>query len=116
MAKIYLQIFLSILGILIIVAIANAWLLLPAVVLCTLFYVFRRFYVSPARSLKRIDAIGELDTYVYARCTDHAARSQGSIVGMEPRYKLLKNQCPEKLHRKSTPPCYTTSSTYDRTQ
>lgn len=47
----------------IIVAIVNAWLLVPTAVMGLLFYCIRNVYVSSGRSLKRIEALSKLFLY-----------------------------------------------------
>ncbi|XP_069701973.1 probable multidrug resistance-associated protein lethal(2)03659 isoform X2 [Periplaneta americana] len=51
------QIGLSLLGVVIVVAIVNVWLMIPTLVMFILFYVLRRYYLSTSRSLKRLDGI-----------------------------------------------------------
>ncbi|GLV41617.1 uncharacterized protein CBL_06846 [Carabus blaptoides fortunei] len=52
-----LQIGLSLIGIFIVVAIVNPWLLLPTIVVLSIFYFLRCVYLSTSRSVKRIEAV-----------------------------------------------------------
>lgn len=54
-----LQIGLSLLGIIVVVAIANVWLLIPTVIVGIVFYYLRRFYLATSRSVKRLEGISE---------------------------------------------------------
>ena len=48
------------LGILVIVVISNYYIILPVIVIITVFSFIRRFYVRTARNIKRVEAISEL--------------------------------------------------------
>ncbi|MPC84824.1 putative multidrug resistance-associated protein [Portunus trituberculatus] len=52
-----LQIFLNFLGIIIIIALVNVWLLIPTVFLGMIFVYLRRFYLCSARDVKRLEGI-----------------------------------------------------------
>jgi len=54
-----LQIGLSLLGIIVVVAIANVWLLIPTVIICIVFYYLRVFYLATSRSVKRLEGVSE---------------------------------------------------------
>lgn len=54
-----LQIGLSLLGIIIVVAIANVWLLIPTLIVGIIFYYLRIFYLATSRSVKRLEGISE---------------------------------------------------------
>lgn len=54
-----LQIGLSLLGIIIVVAIANVWLLIPTVIVGIIFYYLRVFYLATSRSVKRLEGISK---------------------------------------------------------
>lgn len=43
-------------GILVIVAIVNFWLLVPTFIMLILFYILRGIYMSAGRSVKRVEA------------------------------------------------------------
>lgn len=51
------QIGLSLLGIIVVVAVANRWLLIPTVVIGVVFYYLRVFYLATSRSVKRLEGI-----------------------------------------------------------
>lgn len=52
-----LQIGLSILGIIVVVAVVNYWLLLPTLFVGVIFYLLRIVYLSTSRSVKRLDGL-----------------------------------------------------------
>lgn len=52
-----LQIGLSLIGIFIVVAIVNPWLLIPTVFVLSIFYFLRTVYLSTSRCVKRIEAV-----------------------------------------------------------
>lgn len=54
-----LQIGLSLLGIIIVVAIANVWLLIPTLLVGIIFYYLRVFYLATSRSIKRLEGISK---------------------------------------------------------
>jgi hypothetical protein len=54
-----LQIGLSLLGIIIVVAVVNFWLLIPAAVMFSVFYILRVYFVATSRSIKRLEAISK---------------------------------------------------------
>lgn len=54
-----LQIGLSLLGIIVVVAIANYWLLIPTVVIGIIFYYIRVFYLATSRSVKRLEGVSK---------------------------------------------------------
>lgn len=54
-----LQIGLSLLGIIVVVAIANYWLLIPTVVIGMIFYYIRVFYLATSRSVKRLEGVSK---------------------------------------------------------
>ena len=49
-------------GVLVIVAIANYWLILPAVLILMMLYGLRVLYVHTSRSIKRIEAISKYNS------------------------------------------------------
>lgn len=53
------QIGLALLGIIVVVAIANPWLLIPTVVIGIIFYYLRIIYLATSRSVKRLEGISE---------------------------------------------------------
>jgi ATP-binding cassette subfamily C (CFTR/MRP) protein 4 len=52
------QIFLNVVGILLVIGLVNPILLAPAAVLSVVFFFLRRFYLKTARSVKRIEGVG----------------------------------------------------------
>jgi len=54
-----LQIGIALLGIIIVVATANVWLLIPTVLIGIVFYYMRIFYLATSRSVKRLEGISE---------------------------------------------------------
>ncbi|XP_017763434.1 PREDICTED: probable multidrug resistance-associated protein lethal(2)03659 isoform X2 [Eufriesea mexicana] len=52
-----LQIGLSLLGIVVVVGIANYWLMIPTVIIAVIFYYIRVFYVATSRSVKRLEGV-----------------------------------------------------------
>lgn len=59
----FLQCFLEVLAIVVIVLIVNYWLLIPTLVLTVLLFGVRHLYISTSRSLKRIESIRKLNIY-----------------------------------------------------
>lgn len=53
------QIGLSLLGIIVVVGIANPWLMIPTVIIGVIFYYIRVFYLATSRSVKRLEGISE---------------------------------------------------------
>lgn len=53
------QCFLQYLAIVVINAMVNPWLLIPATIMTILFYLMRVVYVNTGRSFKRIEALSE---------------------------------------------------------
>jgi len=54
-----LQIGLALLGIIVVVAIANTWLLIPTTLVGIVFYYLRIFYLATSRSVKRLEGISK---------------------------------------------------------
>lgn len=54
-----LQIGLALIGIIIVVAIVNPWLMIPTVVSAVIFYFLRIFYVRTSRNIKRLEGISK---------------------------------------------------------
>jgi len=50
---------LSILGIIVVVAVVNYWLLLPTFFVGVIFYLLRIVYLSTSRSVKRLEGVGK---------------------------------------------------------
>lgn len=54
-----IQIGLALLGIIVVVAIASPWLLIPTVVIGIIFYYLRVIYLATSRSVKRLEGISK---------------------------------------------------------
>lgn len=54
------QFFLEFFATMVIVAIANYWLLIPTLIMTIFFYVLRYIYINTARSIKRIESLSNL--------------------------------------------------------
>lgn len=54
-----LQIGLALLGIIIVVAIVNPWLMIPTVLVGFIFYLLRNFYLATSRSVKRLEGVSK---------------------------------------------------------
>jgi ATP-binding cassette subfamily C (CFTR/MRP) protein 4 len=55
-----LQMGLSLLGAVIVVALVNIWMLIPTVFMFSLFYLLRVYFVATSRSIKRLEGISKL--------------------------------------------------------
>lgn len=64
------QFFLQFLAIIVMNAIVNPWLLIPAAVMTFLFYLMRMVYVNTGRGIKRIEALSR-STFFAATKTEH---------------------------------------------
>ena len=53
----FMQSGLTMLGIVIVSAIPNPWLLIPAVIVAIIFYYLRSIYIKTSRSVKRLEGI-----------------------------------------------------------
>lgn len=53
------QIGLSLIGIVVVVAVVNYWLLLPTLAIGLVFYGLRIFYIASSRSIKRLEGVSE---------------------------------------------------------
>lgn len=62
-----LQIGLALLGVVLVVAVVNLWLLIPAAVMFAFIYVLRGYYVSTSRSIKRLEGISKLTCFLLFR-------------------------------------------------
>lgn len=56
-----IQIFLSLGGIVVVVAVVNYWFLIPTVIIGIIFYYLRNFYLETSRSVKRMEATSAYD-------------------------------------------------------
>lgn len=56
-----IQIFLSLGGIIVVVAIVNYWFLVPTIIIGIIFYFLRNFYLMTSRNIKRMEATSNYD-------------------------------------------------------
>uniref|UniRef100_W4VRR2 Putative abc transporter c family member n=1 Tax=Corethrella appendiculata TaxID=1370023 RepID=W4VRR2_9DIPT len=63
------QIFLSLFGIIAVVAIVNYYYLIPTLIIAVIFYFLRGFYLKSARSIKRLEAITRSPIYSHLAAT-----------------------------------------------
>lgn len=59
------QIGLSLLGIIVVVAISNYFLLIPTVIIGIIFYYLRVFYLATSRSVKRLEGVSKYFYFLY---------------------------------------------------
>lgn len=59
----YAQILLNFLGIIAVISSINIWIILPTLALGIIFYILRRFYLSTARDVKRLEGISEFPKF-----------------------------------------------------
>lgn len=57
-----IQIFLSLGGIIVVVAVVNYWFLVPTLIIGVIFYFLRNFYLMTSRSVKRMEATSNYDS------------------------------------------------------
>lgn len=50
---------LTLLGVIVVIGIANPWLMIPTVIIGIIFYFLRIFYIATSRSVKRLEGISE---------------------------------------------------------
>lgn len=60
-----IQIGLSLLGIIVVVAMANPWLMIPTVIIGVIFYLIRVFYIATSRSVKRLEGVSKCLVFNY---------------------------------------------------
>ena len=53
-----IQVFLVMVGVLVMVAIVNHWMIIPMVIIAIVFYVVRLYYLNTAQDVKRLEGIG----------------------------------------------------------
>ncbi len=56
-----IQIFLSLGGIIVVVAVVNYWFLVPTLIIGIIFYYLRNFYLMTSRNVKRMEATSTCD-------------------------------------------------------
>jgi len=54
-----------IIGVLVVVAVANYWTLIPTVVMLVLFFLLRMYYIPTSRSIKRLEGISKWQLFSY---------------------------------------------------
>ncbi|XP_031850164.1 putative multidrug resistance-associated protein lethal(2)03659 isoform X2 [Nomia melanderi] len=64
-----IQIGLTLLGIIVVVAMANVWLLIPTAVIGIIFYYLRVFYLSTSRSVKRLEGVTRSPVFGHLNAT-----------------------------------------------
>ncbi|XP_046426437.1 probable multidrug resistance-associated protein lethal(2)03659 isoform X1 [Neodiprion fabricii] len=63
------QIGLGLIGVIVVVAIANPWLMIPTVVIGFIFYLFRIIYMSTSRSVKRLEGVTRSPVFAHLNAT-----------------------------------------------
>ena len=58
------QLLVNFLGVVVTVCAANPWVLIPAVVIMTSFFLLRTYYLKTSREIKRLESVGEFNTQV----------------------------------------------------
>jgi hypothetical protein len=54
-----------ILGVIVVVAVVNYWMLIPTVVMLFLFFMLRTYYIATSRSIKRLEGISKLIVFLW---------------------------------------------------
>jgi ATP-binding cassette subfamily C (CFTR/MRP) protein 4 len=52
------------LGVIVVIAVVNYWMVIPTVVMLILFYMLRIYYIATSRSIKRLEGISKLMFYI----------------------------------------------------
>lgn len=79
------EIFVQLIGILVLVSTINPWLIIPTVILIGIFYWVRKYYITSARSIKRLEGIcrspvfSHLANSLYGLSTVRAFRVQSTF-------------------------------------
>ncbi|CAN8022056.1 unnamed protein product, partial [Ixodes persulcatus] len=82
------QIFLNLLGVLVVVAVISPWIIVPTLVLFVVFFFLRRFYMRTARDVKRLEGVtrspvfSHLSTSLYGLTTIRAFGAQSTFERM----------------------------------
>ena len=66
-----LQLFLRFLAIMVTAAVSNYWVLIPAVLVMTIFIALRWYFLKTSREIKRLEAIGMIHYVVPLPCLPH---------------------------------------------
>ncbi|EDW73918.2 uncharacterized protein Dwil_GK21659 [Drosophila willistoni] len=74
-----LQFLVDVVAVLVIVAIANYWLLIPAAIMVILLYLCRAYYIGASRSLKRIESLTRSPIYTHTNQTFHGLTTIRSL-------------------------------------
>ncbi|SPP73475.1 probable multidrug resistance-associated protein lethal(2)03659 [Drosophila guanche] len=77
-----LQFLVDFVAVLVIVAIANYWLLIPAAIMALLLYLCRSLYIGASRSLKRIESVTRSPIYSHTNQTFHGHTTIRSMDAM----------------------------------
>jgi ATP-binding cassette subfamily C (CFTR/MRP) protein 4 len=54
-----------VLGVIIVVALVNYWMLIPTVVMLVLFFMLRVYYIATSHSIKRLEGIRKLIVFLW---------------------------------------------------
>ncbi|XP_046746888.1 ATP-binding cassette sub-family C member 4-like [Diprion similis] len=78
-----LQIFTVMLGILVMVAVVNQWMLIPTIIMAVIFYTIRVYYLKTAQDIKRLEGITKSPVFSHVSSTLDGLttiRSRGAFV------------------------------------
>ncbi|KAB0797838.1 hypothetical protein PPYR_08831 [Photinus pyralis] len=82
----FFQIFLMLIGTIIVIITANVWLLIPTAVLAIIFYFLRRLYLTTSRNVKRLEGVtrspvfGHLNASLQGLTTIRALRAESVLI------------------------------------
>lgn len=79
-----IQVFLSLVGVVIVISIVNPWFLIPTKMMIFFFYKLRNFYLQTARNVKRMEAVSKYSTVV--------CRSSSILKGTKILIMILNSQ------------------------
>jgi ATP-binding cassette subfamily C (CFTR/MRP) protein 4 len=54
-----------ILGVIVVVAVVNYWMLIPTAVMLVLFFMLRMYYIATSRSVKRLEGISKSVIFLF---------------------------------------------------